>query len=62
VYKGNKKRKADTMTKYTEKMKQAVKTLNCFHGFDKLYWLNVMVTQGTLSKAEAGYIIVYKLI
>jgi len=50
------------MTKYTEKMKQAVKTLNCFHGFDKLYWLNVMVTQGTLSKAEAGYIIVYKLI
>lgn len=50
------------MTKYTEKMKNAVDLLNTFEGLNKLYWLNAMVKQGDLTKAEAGYIIVYKLI
>lgn len=44
------------------RIKNAVKTLKGFTKEARYYWLDVMVKAGDLSKAEAGYIIFYKLI
>lgn len=38
--------------------RQAVKVLECFEGLSKLYWLNVLVKQGIISKSIAGKLII----
>ena len=50
------------MENLTKQIKQAVETLNGFKGLDKLYWLNAMIELEELTKSEAGYIIINKLI
>ena len=46
----------------TDNVKSAIDTLKCFDGVGSLYWLNAMVELEELTKSEAGYIIINKLI
>ena len=46
----------------SDNVKNAVKTLKCFDSLAQLYWLNAMIELEELTKSEAGYIIINKLI
>ena len=46
----------------TKEAKEAIEVLHLFKGIDALYWLEVLVKLGDITRAEAGYIIVNKLI
>jgi len=46
----------------SKKAKDAINTLKGFDGINRLYWLNAMIELEEITKSEAGYIVLYKLI
>lgn len=40
-------------------MKEYIELINCFDDENKMYWIDKLVKNGDISKALAGYLIVY---